>query len=46
MGVFMPVCKYQNQRARKIGEWNGESFQGFTKTKKRKKHMKRLSFIT
>ena len=39
----MCFCKYLNQRVRKIGEWSGEFFKGFSKTKK---HMKRLSFIT
>ena len=32
-------------QVRRIGEKNGESFKGALKTK-RKKHMKRLSFIT
>ena len=42
---FMHVCKYLNQRVRRIGEQNGKSFKGVSKTKK-KKHIKRLSFIT
>ena len=42
---FMRVCKYLNQRVRRIGEWNGKSFKEISE-KKEKKHMKRLSFIT
>ena len=42
----MRVCKYLNQKVRRTGEWNGKSFKGFTKTKKKKKYMKRLSLIT
>ena len=38
----MRVCKYLNQRVRRIGESNGKSFKGFSK----KKYMKRLTFIT
>ena len=41
----MRVWKYLNQRVRRIGEKNGKSFKGVLKTK-RKKHIKRLSFIT
>ena len=39
----MHVCKYRYLRGRGIGEYNGESFKGVSKT--RKKHMKKLSFI-
>ena len=42
----MLVCKYLNQRVRRIGEQNGKSFKGVSKTKKKKQHIKRLSFIT
>ena len=35
----MRVCKYLNQRLRRIGERNGKLFKGVLKTK-RKKHMK------
>ena len=38
----MAVCKYLNR----IGEQNGKHFKGVSKTKKRKKHIRRLSFIT
>ena len=37
----MRVCKYLNQRVRRIGEWNGKSFKGFSKTKKEKKNKRR-----
>ena len=33
----MRVCKYLNQRVRRIGEYNGKSFSGISKTKKKKK---------
>ena len=42
----MCVCKYLNQRPRRTGEKNGKSFKVFSKTKKKKQHVKRLSFIT
>ena len=44
----MRVCKYLNQRVRRIGEKNGKLLNGASKTKqnKKKKHMKRLIFIT
>ena len=32
----MPVCKYLNQRVRRIDEKNGKSFKVVSKTKKRK----------
>ena len=32
----MCVCKYLNQRVRRIGEKNGKSFKGVSKTKKKK----------
>ena len=41
----MCVCNL-NQRVRRISEQNGTSFKSVSKTKKKKKHMKRLSFIT
>ena len=34
----MCVCKYLNQNVRRIGEQNGKSFMGVSKTKKKKKH--------
>ena len=34
---FMRVCKYVNQKVRRIGEQNGKSFKGISKTKKKKK---------
>ena len=40
----MHVCKYLNQIVTRIGENNGESFKGVSKTKN-KKNMKRFSFI-
>ena len=40
----MHVCEYLNQIVTRIGENNGKSFKGASKTKK-KKHMKRFSFI-
>ena len=43
---FMRVCKYLNQRVRRIGKWDRKSFKGASKTKTKKKNMKRLSFIT
>ena len=33
-------------KVRRIGEKNGKSFKGVSRTKKKKKHMKRLSFMT
>ena len=33
---FMRVCKYVNQKVRRIGEQNGKSFKGISKTKKKK----------
>ena len=41
----MPVCKYLNQKIRKIGEQNGK-ISSVSQKQKRKKNMKRLSFIT
>ena len=29
----MRVCKYLNQRVRRIGEYNGKSFKGFSRKK-------------
>ena len=37
---FMHAFKYLKQRVRIIGEWNGKSFKGVSKTNK--EHMKRL----
>ena len=34
--LFICVCKYLNQRVRRIGEKNGKSFKGVLKTKKKK----------
>ena len=42
---FIRFCKYLNQRVRRMVEKDGKSFKGVSKTKK-KKHKKRLSFIT
>ena len=42
----MHVSKYLNQRVRRIREQNGKSFKGVSKTRKKKKHLKRLRFIT
>ena len=33
---FMHVCKYLNQKARRIDELNGKSFNNVSKTKKKK----------
>ena len=41
---FVCICKYLNQKVRRIGKWNGKSFKGVSKTKKKK--TKILSFIT
>ena len=35
----MDVCKYLNQRVRRIGEQNGKCFKGVLKTNKQKKNM-------
>ena len=43
---FMLVCKCLNQRVRRIGEQNGKAFNGVSKTKNKKKNMKRSSSIT
>ena len=40
----MCICKYLNQRVRRIGEQNGKSFKGVSKTKRKK--TKRLTFKT
>ena len=42
----MRVCDYLNQRVTRISKKNGKSFKGVSKTKKKKKHMKRSSFKT
>ena len=42
--MLVYVCKYLNQRVRRIGEENRKSFKGSSKIKKKKN--KRLSFIT
>ena len=34
---LMCVCKYLNQRVRRIGEQNGKSFMDVSKAKKKKK---------
>ena len=34
----MHVYEYLNKGVRRIGEYNEKSFNGFTKTKKKKKH--------
>ena len=39
----MSVCKYLKQRVRRIKEWNGKSFKGISK-QKRKKHHKKIEF--
>ena len=36
----MRFCKYPNKTARIIGEQNGKSFKGVSKTKKNKTHEK------
>ena len=36
----MCLCKYLNQRGRRIDEQNGKPFEGFSKTKKKNKHIK------
>ena len=33
---FLCVCKYLNQRVRRIGESNGKYFKGVSKAKKKK----------
>ena len=44
---FMLVCKCLNQRVRRIGEQNGNAYNGVSKKKnKKKKNMKRSSSIT
>ena len=42
----MCVYRYLNQIVRKIGLQNDTSFNSVSKTKNKKKHMKRLNFIT
>ena len=42
----MSVWKYLNETVRRIGEQNRKSFEGFSKTKKKNKHRKRLNFKT
>ena len=42
----MLVFKYLNQRVRRIGEPNGKSFKGISKTNKKKHTWRDLSFIT
>ena len=39
------VCKYLKQRIRGIREYNGKSFKGVSKQKRKKNNIKRLSFI-
>ena len=39
----MRVCRYLRQRVRKIGEYSGKSFKGFSE---KKILIKRLKFIT
>ena len=34
----MHVCKYLNQRVRRINELNGKSFKGVSKTNKKETH--------
>ena len=41
--AFMRVCRYLRQRVRKIGEYSGKSFKGFSE---KKILIKRLKFIT
>ena len=43
---FMHLCKYLNQRLRRIGEYNGKPFKGVSKTNRKKKQIKKLYFIT
>ena len=42
----MRVCKYLNQRVRRIGEQNGKSkgFKGFSKTKNKKETHEEIEF--
>ena len=40
----MYVCKYLNQRVRKIGEYNEKSLKDFPKTKKTKKTHEETEF--
>ena len=40
----MHICKYLNQRVRRIGEQNGKSFEGFSKTKQKKRAHKDIEF--
>ena len=43
----MDVCKYLNQRVRRIGEQNGKCFKGVLKTNKQKKTCTEIvKFIT
>ena len=42
----MHLCKYLNQRLRRIGEYNGKPFKGVSKTNRKKKKIKKLYFIT
>ena len=40
----MRVCKYLNQRVRRISEKNRKSFKGVSKTKKKKKTHEDIEF--
>ena len=40
----MHVCKYLNQRVKRIGEQNEKSLKGFPKTKKKKKTHEETEF--
>ena len=41
----MRVCKYLNQRVRRIGEQNGKSFKGVSKTNKQTKPQFNIEFL-
>ena len=34
----MSICKFLNQKVRRIGQQNGKSFKGVSKTKQKKTH--------
>ena len=41
---FTRVCKYLNQKVRRIDEYNGKSFKGVSETKKEKKTHEETEF--
>ena len=42
--IYMRVCKYLNQRIRRISEYNEKSFKAVSKKKKKKKKSEETEF--